>query len=143
MRIHVNIGSNLGDRLGNICKAIAFFLEEEAIDPLTLRVSTPVESNSWGFDSPHRFLNIGISFSLKRKMHPEAVLKMMLHIQELVNGGKSHRDKAGRYIDRLLDIDVIDIDNLVYSSEVLTIPHPLARERDFVMVPWRELEGDI
>jgi 2-amino-4-hydroxy-6-hydroxymethyldihydropteridine diphosphokinase len=47
-----------------------------------------------------------------------------------------------RWGDRTLDIDIVTIDNLQQQSARLTLPHPRAAEREFVLVPWLEVDPD-
>lgn len=73
---------------------------------------------------------------------PESLLSVLLEIERSVGNGISHRDSAGRYADRPIDIDLIDYGRMVYLSRQLTLPHPWASERPFVMGPLLELEPD-
>ena len=83
-------------------------------------------------------------------LDPECLLAVLLEIERLTGGIASHRDSAGRYADRPIDIDLIDYGRMVYMSRRLTLPHPLlftlshplAADRPFVMGPLLELEPD-
>ncbi len=75
-------------------------------------------------------------------LDPECLLAVLLEIERLTGGVASHRDSAGRYADRPIDIDLIDYGRMVYMSRRLTLPHPLAADRPFVMGPLLELEPD-
>ncbi|MDE6160936.1 MAG: 2-amino-4-hydroxy-6-hydroxymethyldihydropteridine diphosphokinase, partial [Muribaculaceae bacterium] len=72
MRIHLNIGSNQGDRAALIERAVALLMR--AMPDARVRRSAPVESEPWGFDSPNAFLNIGLMLDLPRDIDPEALL---------------------------------------------------------------------
>ena len=50
--------------------------------------------------------------------------------------------RAERWGPRTLDIDIIDAGGVVSDDPVLTLPHPRAHERGFVIVPWLEIEPD-
>ncbi len=52
-----------------------------------------------------------------------------------------HRNSDGSYRDREIDIDIILIDDMRIDSPRLQVPHPRMLERDFVMIPLRELRG--
>ena len=52
------------------------------------------------------------------------------------------RIRAERWGDRTLDLDIVDFAGLVSSSDRLTLPHPRAFERDFVLKPWLEVDPD-
>jgi 7,8-dihydro-6-hydroxymethylpterin-pyrophosphokinase len=57
---------------------------------------------------------------------------------ELAHG----RVREERWGDRTLDIDIVTMDGIVQSSESLTLPHPRASERAFVLVPWLDVDPD-
>lgn len=132
MLYHLNIGSNLGDREGNLRRAIAML---SALGS-ACSVSSIVESEPWGFDGVNTFLNVGVM--LESDMEP---LEMLHHCQAIERklGSKSHRDSEGNYVDRLVDIDIILAGDLVINTPELTVPHPRMHERDFVMKPLQEL----
>lgn len=136
MTAHINIGSNIGDRLALIGRAVAALCRRFP----GAAVSGPVESEPWGFDSPNTFVNVGVM--IECDLGPESLLSLLLEIERSVGNGISHRDSAGRYADRPIDIDLIDYGRMVYLSRQLTLPHPWASERPFVMGPLLELEPD-
>lgn len=129
-RIFINIGSNLGDRVVLTNRAVA--LLKEALGERGFLLSEPFESEPWGFDSPNRFLNIGLS--LLSDLDPLAILGITQRI-ELLLGNGIHRNPDGSYADRLIDIDIIAIEGIRMAHPHLTLPHPCAAERDFVMQP--------
>ncbi|MDE6555801.1 MAG: 2-amino-4-hydroxy-6-hydroxymethyldihydropteridine diphosphokinase, partial [Duncaniella sp.] len=107
MTVHLNLGSNLGDRremLARAAEAVA-----EAL-PGRWAVSDPVESEPWGFASPHPFINIGMKGELDVATDPLVILDT-LHAIERRLSPAPHRDASGAYIDRALDIDIISVDD--------------------------------
>lgn len=136
MTAHINIGSNIGDRQALIGRAVAALCSRFP----GASVSRQVESEPWGFDSPNAFINVGVM--IDSDLDPECLLAVLLEIERLTGGVASHRDSAGRYADRPIDIDLIDYGRMVYMSRRLTLPHPLAADRPFVMGPLLELEPD-
>ena len=52
------------------------------------------------------------------------------------------RVRAQRWADRTLDIDLIDVDGVTLATDMLTLPHPRAAERDFVLAPWLEVDPE-
>ncbi|WP_290375661.1 2-amino-4-hydroxy-6-hydroxymethyldihydropteridine diphosphokinase [Paramuribaculum intestinale] len=136
MIAHINIGSNIGDRHALIGRAVAAVCSRFP----GARVSRAVESEPWGFESDNAFVNVGMMIDCD--LHPEILLSVLLEIERGVGGGASHRDASGGYADRLLDIDLIDYGRMVYVSRRLTLPHPHAAGRRFVMEPLLELEPD-
>lgn len=112
-----------------------------AVDELTLlgsrcMVSSLVESEPWGYDSDNAFLNVGVM--LESDLEPLDMLHRCQAIERQL-GSKSHRDREGNYVDRLVDIDIILAGDLVINTPELTVPHPHMHERDFVMTPLKEL----
>lgn len=138
MRIHINIGSNQGDRRALIGQAVA--LIASAWPDARMRLSRPVESEPWGYESTNRFLNLGVMLDTDALSSPHYVLRRLLAIERRVGGGAPHRGADGDYCDRPVDIDLIAVDRLCLSTPELTLPHPRARLRPFVMHPLRELD---
>lgn len=101
-----------------------------------VRESTAVESAPWGFVSENRFLNVGIAFATGDS--PLDVLRT-LHDIELDMGCSTHRNPDGSYADRLIDIDIVAIDEIMIDTPELVVPHPRMAERDFVLAPMAEL----
>ena len=132
MNYYLNIGSNIGNRRDNLYRAVVAL----AASTGGCAVSSVVESEPWGFESEHRFLNIGVS--LDSPMPPEQMLERIHEIERHL-GSAAHRDSEGRYIDRLVDIDIVAIDDLVIDTPTLQVPHPHLAERDFFLKPMVEL----
>ncbi|MDE6136588.1 MAG: 2-amino-4-hydroxy-6-hydroxymethyldihydropteridine diphosphokinase, partial [Muribaculaceae bacterium] len=122
MRIHLNIGSNLGRRHTMLSDAVAAI--RRAWPEAAVSVSEPMESEPWGYDSPHPFLNIGVMLVLPAPVQPEAVLDTLQDIERTLGHGAPHRNADGSYRDRPLDIDIIDIDGMQLHTPRLTLPHP-------------------
>lgn len=130
--VYVNIGSNLGNRRELILKAI------DAIADIFgyYCLSGFVESDPWGFVSANPFLNIGMAFLSDLK--PEEILDRLQEIERSISS-VSHRDANGDYKDREIDIDIMAIDNIKFSSPRLSIPHKHLHSRPFFLIPLREL----
>lgn len=133
---YLNIGSNIGDREAQIECAVAVV---ERLFGSACRRSGVVDSEAWGFESENRFLNIGLA--VFTELEPEAVLKL-LQRAEAVCGASAHRDASGGYVDRNVDIDFIALDDVVWNSATLTLPHPLMHARRFVLEPMAELASE-
>lgn len=133
---YFNIGTNLGDRQENIRQAV---LRLETAIGSHAEVSDTVESEAWGFDSNNTFLNVGV------KIDSDIAPLDMLHLIQRIEremGSLSHRNDDGSYRDRLIDIDIIAIDELVIDTPELTVPHPRMHLRDFVTRPMSQLAPD-
>ncbi|MDE7427405.1 MAG: 2-amino-4-hydroxy-6-hydroxymethyldihydropteridine diphosphokinase [Muribaculaceae bacterium] len=138
-RIRLNIGSNKGNRAAMIRRAVA--LVASGIKGAVVRVSSPVESEPWGYESANRYLNVGVLLCVPGHVHPLAVLRVTQAAERALRSGP-HRNADGSYRDRCIDIDIIDIDRRPYRSSRLVIPHPRMLEREFVLRPLLELESD-
>lgn len=138
MTVHLNIGSNSGHSRTLIERAVAAL--SKAL-PGRIRQAGPVESEPWGFSSPHKFLNLGVAIDLDTPFEPVEILDITQTIQNTI-APSPHRDASGGYIDREIDIDIIAIDRLIIRHPRLILPHPRAHERDFVMGPLRSLDAD-
>lgn len=137
MRIHLNIGSNLGDREANVRCAVELLKKKFPM----LRVSTPMETPAWGFCSENNFINVGIMIETDENLRVEDILTITQDIEKQISAA-SHRDSKGHYIDRLIDIDIIAVGRLKIVSPELVLPHPRAHLRDFVLIPLRELDPE-
>lgn len=132
MKYYLNIGSNIGDRRDNLYRAVVALVEGSN----GAAVSRIVESEPWGFESTNRFMNLGIC--LESDLDPQAMLDRLHDIERRL-GSAEHRDAEGHYIDRLVDIDIMAIDDLVIDSPTLQVPHLHMAERDFFLRPMMEL----
>lgn len=139
MACYLNIGSNIGDRLALIEQAVA--LLRKALPDCGLRLSDYIESEPWGYESPHRFLNLGIAIDGYRGT-PLDLLRLTQSVESQV-ADAPHRNADGTYRDRPIDIDIIAIDGVAFTTPELTLPHPRASEREFVLIPLTQLGGTI
>lgn len=136
MTVHVNIGSNTGDRHAQIERAVAA-IELRFAAPV--RRSAIIESEPWGYDSPNPYLNIGLMF--ESELPPEQLVGELLDIQRAIDPAP-HRNPDGTYADRAIDIDLIAVGNMVVTSSQLALPHPRMHLRRFVLLPMLELDPD-
>ncbi len=130
---YINIGSNKGNRIAHIEQAVA--LIELLCNSIAQR-SPIIESEPWGFESQHQFLNIGIA--IETHIEPTTLLKELLNIEKKISEA-SHRDENGNYIDRKIDIDLIAVDDIIIDSPHLQLPHPRMQLRNFVLAPMMHL----
>lgn len=134
MTVHVNIGSNIGDRRALIERAVA---DVSALADGPVRRSAFIESPSWGYESANAFLNIGVCF--ESDTNPEDLLRQLIEIQNRIDPS-AHRNADGTYADRAIDIDLIAVDTLIVDTAALTLPHPRMHLREFVLRPMAELD---
>ena len=130
--VYFSLGSNLGDKKQNLSTAIK--LMEEQIGVL-LRQSAFLETEPWGFLSDNSFVNAAIC--METKLEPLELLAETQKIERKM--GRTHKSVNREYHDRIIDIDILLYDDLHINTPQLTIPHPLMEERDFVMIPLREI----
>lgn len=134
-KTYLSLGSNLGDNEQNIIEAVAAIGSEVGI---VRRVSDYFESEPQGFISKNKFLNIAILVVTDLK--PLQLLSKLQEIEQKL--GRTTKSTAG-YADRLIDIDILLYDNEIINTPELKIPHPLMLERDFVLVPLREIDPEL
>ena len=131
-QLYLSLGSNEGNREALLHQAI------DAIDRLIGPVggiATFIETEPWGFDSPHPFLNTALSVTTSRP--PMEVLESTQSIERQL--GRQSKSVGGHYHDRPIDIDMLFYDQLILTGERLTLPPPLLTERLFVLEPLREI----
>ena len=130
--LYLSLGSNLGDREDMLRRAIT--LIEERVGAVQ-RVSTFIETEPWGFQSKHPFLNAAVM--VRTTLSPIECLDRTQQIEREL--GRKSKSRDGKYHDRPIDIDLLLYGDQTVSTPRLTIPHPLMQERDFVMIPLREI----
>ncbi len=140
MRYYLSLGSNLGNREQTLHEAVRRIGQQ--IGTVT-RCSSFFYSEPWGFESTHPFCNL--CCAVETAMQPMEVLAATQQIEREL--GRDHKSMNGQYTDRPIDIDIIRAfddaqKEIVSSSSLLTIPHPLYQQRDFVVIPLREIGGE-
>ena len=126
----LSVGSNMGDRLAYLRSAL------DRMRPCVDAVSPVYETPPWGPVSQPDYLNAVILASDDTADPP--VWLARAHAAE---------DAAGRLRDqrwgpRTLDVDVIAVDDIELNDPDLTLPHPRAAERAFVLVPWLAVDPE-
>ncbi len=133
-RAFVGLGANLGDPAAQIEEALHRLDTHEAI-AVTAR-SRLIITKPWGKTDQPDFTN-GVA-AITTSLAPVALLDTCLSIEKTMG-----RVRAERWGPRLIDIDVIAYEHLVLRSERLTLPHPYAYRRNFVLRPLREIAPDM
>ena len=124
----LSIGSNLGDRRATLQAAV------DAFRPWLVAVSPVYETAPWGPVPQDDFLN-AVLVVADPAADPHAWLQRA-HAAEDAAG----RERAVRWGPRTLDVDIVAVDDVVSGDPVLTLPHPRAHERAFVLVPWHDVQ---
>ena len=137
----VNIGSNLGDRRMNLSRA----LRKIGMEFGPFEVSHAVESDPWGYESENKFLNMAVMFW--SHLSPVEILSRLQNIEQQLSAAP-HRDDSGKYLDRVIDIDLIAVDDIVFdnttdinrkSDPALRLPHHALAQRRFFLEPLAEI----
>ena len=131
-RVYLSLGSNLGDREALLQRAIKEIAKH--IGPVVAQ-SDFVETEPWGFQSPHHFLNACIA--VETKLTPQDLLHETQAIERLL--GRTTKTHDGVYTDRPIDIDILLYGHLRLETEELTLPHPRMLQRPFVIEPLRQI----
>jgi 2-amino-4-hydroxy-6-hydroxymethyldihydropteridine diphosphokinase len=145
--LYLSLGSNQGDRAGNIEKALSL-LNIELKTPYKA-LSSLIETEPWGFESDEMFINAAVLYQLHlpKGYNPEAEGLMILEICKDIErrlgrtGGPVYDEKGERvYSSRPIDIDILLFGDNEIDCPELTVPHKLMHERDFVMIPLNEIK---
>jgi 2-amino-4-hydroxy-6-hydroxymethyldihydropteridine diphosphokinase len=135
VRAILSLGSNLGERATTLRAAIADLEATEGI--IVVAVSTMVETPALKPDGIDReapaYLNLVAA--IETTLEPLQLIAQTARIEQ--NHGRVRDAVWG---DRTLDIDIVSMGELELSTETLTLPHPRASGRSFVLVPWLELD---
>lgn len=133
----VALGGNQGDRATTLAAAVRDLAEAEGIE-LT-NVSTFHETVALRLDGPDpgapSYLNAVAT--IRTTLTPDALLALLHEIE-----ARHGRVREERWGDRTLDLDLIEMGGIRVERDDLTLPHPRAAERDFVLRPWLEIDPD-
>lgn len=130
---YLGLGSNLGDRAGNIAAAVAMLRDNGII---ILKMSTVIETDPVGGPPQEKFLNAVIK--IQTELSPHEVLSQCQWIERRLG---RIRDVANG--PRTIDLDILLYDRVRVRTPSLAIPHPRMFERPFVMGPLREIEANL
>lgn len=127
----LSLGSNVGDSRQYLKDAV------EALGPLVRAVSSVYRTKPWGGVEQDDFLNVTVlcASSEAGTDDPHWWLRRCQELEQAAG-----RTREVHWGPRTLDADVVAIDDLQLSDETLTVPHPYAAERAFVLVPWAEID---
>jgi 2-amino-4-hydroxy-6-hydroxymethyldihydropteridine diphosphokinase len=134
VRVYVAVGANLGDAAANVRRAFACMTAQFGpVRTSTLYATEPIDCPP---NSPV-FVNAAVRFDTR--LAPLALLVALRNI-ELQFGRPSVRS---RNAPRLLDLDLIAYGDVSMNTAALTLPHPRAHQRTFVLAPLAELAPDL
>jgi len=132
---YLSLGSNIGDRLNFIRKALDLLKDEKLIID---KISSVYECQSWGFIGSD-FFNSCVK--IKTFYNPFQLLKKIQKIEKRL--GRVDVKKESLYSSRTIDLDILFFDNLILSKKELIIPHPRVELRNFVLFPLSEISKNL
>ena len=127
----LSLGSNLGDRLDHLSKAVTTLAKQPKIK--VLKVSSVYQTKPVGGPEQDDYLNAVV------KIQTELSALELLGVTQSIENNEG-RVREVRWGPRTLDIDVLTYDDLISADDKLTLPHPRISERAFVLVPFFEID---
>ena len=130
MKAVIALGANLGEPRSQVARAIESIGEVLRVSA----ISSLYETEPFGVpDSQPNYINAVLIGETDHK--PLDLMKALLEVEDTLGRTRTFQNAA-----RLIDIDIIDLGGLFMESELLTLPHPRAHERRFVLEPWLEID---
>ena len=130
--IHLNLGSNLGDRFNNITTAANLLIEAKI---KVIRISNFYETPSYPNQKLPKYLNVGITANFEND-HLDLLKKIKL-IEK-----KMGRKRSKKNDPRIIDIDIVDFKKIILNSKDLILPHPKCHLRNFVLFPIFQIDNN-
>jgi 2-amino-4-hydroxy-6-hydroxymethyldihydropteridine diphosphokinase len=128
---YISLGSNLGDRAGNLLLAVRGLHEAHLC---VSRLSAVYETAPVGVCDQPPFLNMVAEVRCSA-VSPEQMLARMLRIEYLLG----RRRQSNKKLPRTVDLDLLLFGSIVQKTDFLNVPHPRLHERNFVLVPLNEI----
>lgn len=130
---YIGLGSNIGDRAGNIQRALDMLNTTQDLD--VLAVSSLYETEPEGYEDQAWFANAVAK--VETALSPRELLGLLKEIEKTIG-----RRESVRWGPREIDLDLLLYDQLCLENSYITIPHPLMHQRAFVLVPMAEIAAD-
>lgn len=131
--VYIGLGSNLGNRLNNLKKAITLLKGKKDIS--ILKTSSVYETQPVGNVKQRKFYNMAVK--INTKLNPFNLLKRCNEIES-----KLKRKRLIKWNPRTIDLDILFFGNRIIRTKKLTIPHKLLYKRRFVLMPLVEISPD-
>ncbi|NUR38562.1 MAG: 2-amino-4-hydroxy-6-hydroxymethyldihydropteridine diphosphokinase [Streptomyces sp.] len=132
-RAVISLGSNLGNRLETLQGAIDAL--EDTPGVRVKAVSPVYETAPWGVEPGSQPSYFNAVVVVKTTLPPSSLLERAHAVEEAF-----HRVRDERWGARTLDVDIVAYADVVSDDPTLTLPHPRAHERAFVLAPWNDVE---
>ena len=127
---YIGFGSNLGDRFSYLQKAVQ--LIEDSPGCRIVQLSSVYETKPFGIKEQGNFLNGALELETDLGLH--LLLDFLKGIEHRLG-----RRKREKWDCREIDLDILFYDELVFSDDRVTVPHPYISVRDFVLIPLCEI----
>jgi 2-amino-4-hydroxy-6-hydroxymethyldihydropteridine diphosphokinase len=131
----VALGGNVGDVRATLDRAVAMLCDGRRVRLIAR--SSDYRTPPWGVTDQPAFVNLGLL--IETALSPRALLARALEVEAALG---RDRTKARRWGPRTVDIDLIAYDDISVDEPDLTLPHPRALERAFVLAPLAEIAPD-
>ncbi|MDX3575338.1 MULTISPECIES: 2-amino-4-hydroxy-6-hydroxymethyldihydropteridine diphosphokinase [unclassified Streptomyces] len=134
-RAVLSLGSNLGNRLETLQGAVDALEDTPGV---RIKAVSPVyETAPWGVEPGSQPSYFNAVVLLKTTLPPSSLLERAHAVEEAF-----HRVREERWGARTLDVDIVAYADVVDDDPHLTLPHPRAHERAFVLAPWHDVEPE-
>ncbi|MGW2205159.1 2-amino-4-hydroxy-6-hydroxymethyldihydropteridine diphosphokinase [Streptomyces sp. NPDC001774] len=131
----IALGANLGNRLETLQGAVDAL---EDTPGLRVKAVSPVyETEPWGVDPGTQPSYLNAVALVKTTLPPSSLLERAHAVEEAF-----HRVREERWGARTIDVDIVAYADVVSDDPVLTLPHPRAHQRAFVLAPWHDVDPD-
>lgn len=131
-RAAFSLGSNMGDRLGHLQSGIDGLTD--APEVRLVAVSSVYATDPVGGPAQPEYLNAVVT--VDTEADPAELLALLRRVEAAAG-----RTRELRWGPRTLDVDLLAVGSLTVDTEELTLPHPRAHERAFVLCPWAEVDA--
>lgn len=125
------LGGNLGDVIGNFDRAVALISSQ--IGRIICQ-SAIYKSEPWGYESSNWYYNMALEVDSNLNAIPLLDVTQSLEIEI----GRTAKTSTN-YSDRVIDIDILDLDGSIHQCHRLAIPHPRLHERKFALLPLADI----
>jgi len=133
-RAYLSLGSNLGDRAANLRQAVRLLSGHPDITPAA--VSPLYETEPVGVKEQPQFLNMVLA--IDTSLSPRQLLAYCQSVEQAMG-----RVRSERWGPRVIDIDILLMNGIIWQDEVLQLPHPRMLERRFVLQPLCDIAPDL
>lgn len=131
MKAIIALGSNIGNPKENLDLAVALLREATDLQ----KVSSYYQTKPVGYTDQPDFLNAVCI--IETELPAMELLKMLQGIEKAMG-----RERTIKWGPRSIDLDIVQYGSIISKADELTLPHPRAHERRFVLEPWLEIEPD-